>query len=70
MAADTYRGWNISFDFPPIPVRDFDWSATHPDYDPAPQYADDGPSDHRVVHAASRETLIAEIDLWIEENEQ
>ena len=68
-APDTYRGWEISFDYPPIPVRNFDWSATHPNYDPTPFYADDGPSDCRVVHAATRECVIAEIDAWIEENE-
>lgn len=64
--SDTYRGWLISFDYPPIPTRTFDWSATSPDYDC------DGDSEgfHCVsgssVHAATRDALIAEIDTAIE----
>lgn len=65
--ADTHRGWSINFDYPPIPCRDFDWSATHPDYDPTPIYADDGPSDDRVVHGRTRDDVIAEIDAWHDE---
>lgn len=63
MPADTHRGWLISFDYPPIPVRDFDWSATHPDYDGA-EDANDG----RVVHGRTRDAVIAEIDAWYAEN--
>ena len=63
-ARDTHRGWDISFDYPAIPVRDFDWSASHPDYDGAPDA-----NDHRFVHARTREGVIEAIDLWIEENE-
>lgn len=58
-----YRGWLISFDYPPIPCRDFDWSATHPDYDGA-----DDANDNRVVHGRTRDAVIAEINLWHEEN--
>lgn len=64
--ADTYRGWLISFDYPPIPTREFDWSATSPDYDC------DGDSEGftrcagQVVHAATRDALIDEIDAAIE----
>lgn len=29
----TYKGWTISADYPPIPTRSHDWSATSPDYD-------------------------------------
>jgi len=61
--SNTYRGWLISFDFPPIPCRQFDWSATHPDYDGAEDANDD-----RVVHGATRDAVIAEIDAWIAEN--
>lgn len=64
----TYRGWNISYDAKPIPVREFDWTATHPDYDPTPLYSGDPPSDDRYVHAATFEGLIVEVDRWIEEN--
>ena len=60
---DTYRGWSISFDFPPIPIRDFDWSATHPDYDGA-----EDANDNRYVHARTREAVEAEVDAWIDEN--
>jgi hypothetical protein len=61
---DTYRGWSINFDFPPIPCREFDWSATHPDYDGA-----DDANDNRVVHGRTRDDVMAEIDAWYEENE-
>lgn len=61
---DTHRGWSISFDYPPIPFRDFDWSATHPDYDGA-----DDANDNRHVCASTREGVIAEIDAWCAENE-
>lgn len=64
MPADIHRGWSISFEYPPIPCRDFDWCATHPDYDGA-EDANDG----RLVHGRTRADVIAEIDLWIEENE-
>lgn len=59
---DTYRGWSISFDYPPIPCRDFDWSGTHPDYDGA-----DDANDSRAVHGHTREAVIAAIDAWFEE---
>ena len=55
-----YRGWRISFINPPIPIRSFDWQGTHPDYD--------GDEDGRAVHASTREGLLRQIDLWIEEN--
>lgn len=61
---DRYRGWLITFDYPPIPCRDFDWSATHPDYDPTPNQAEDGPSDDRVVHGRTREAVMEAIDAW------
>ena len=60
--ADTHRGWWISFDYPPIPCREFDWSATHPDYDGA-----EDANDHRVVHGRTREDVIAAIDAWYDE---
>jgi hypothetical protein len=30
---DTYRGWTIHYDPPPIPIRNFDWQAYGPNYD-------------------------------------
>ena len=58
-----YRGWQISFDYPPIPCRDFDWSATHPDYDGA-----EDANDNHVVHGRTRRMVLDEIDRWHEEN--
>lgn len=63
--AMTYRDWEISFDMPPIPFRNFDWCATHKDFDGAPD-ANDG----RQVHAATYEELLVEIDCWIDENSE
>jgi hypothetical protein len=65
---DTYRGWAISFDFPPIPIRSMDWSATHPDYDAS---FEDGEwqATGGHVHGATLDEVKAEIDAWIEENE-
>lgn len=67
-ASATYRGWLISFDYPPIPVRDHDWSATSPDYDC--DCDEDGffVCGGQQVHAPTRETLLAEIDAAILEN--
>jgi hypothetical protein len=54
---DRYKGWLVSFDHPPIPCRQFDWSATHPDYDGA-----EDSNDERVIQAATRDELVAAID--------
>lgn len=62
MTVDTHRGWSISFDFPPIPIRDWDWSATHPDYD--------GYGDSRIVSGRTRNDVIAAIDAWHDEQEE
>ena len=65
---DTYRGWSISFDYPPIPMRCFDWSATSPDYDASWEGEEDGwVSSGTQLHASTREDLIAEIEAWFEE---
>lgn len=61
----TYRGWNVSFDPPPIPTRVFDWEATHPDYDGAP----DG-NDSRIAYGASRREVQSAIDEWYADNEE
>lgn len=63
-ARDTHRDWLIEQNWLG------EWEATHPDYDPTPQFLYDGPSDNRAVFAKTREGVIEEIDLWIEENEQ
>lgn len=60
---DTYRDFIISFDPPPIPVRDCDWHAVHHDYDGA----EDG-NDHRYFHGPSAADCKAQIDEWHDEN--
>lgn len=59
---ETHRGWKISTCW-------YGYEATHPDYDPTPVYADDGPSDSRYVTANTRAELILAIDDYLEENE-
>lgn len=63
----TYKGWSISYDYPPIPIRSFDWSASSPDYD-----CDGDSEGFRVcsggqVHAATYEELLEEIEAYIAE---
>lgn len=64
-----YRGWNVHYDNPPIPMLSMDWSATSPDYDV------DGDSEGfwvcagQQVHAATYDELVKEIDAAIEEME-
>jgi hypothetical protein len=72
---EKYRGWSIHYDPPPIPVRDFDWRAMHPDYDASWEGEEDGWVDNGLkVSAPSLEALHAEIDAaqdeWNEANGQ
>lgn len=65
-ARQTYRRWDIFQGRYPEPA----WSATGPDYDASYE----GPEDGWVatgghVWADTRESLLREIDNWIEENE-
>jgi hypothetical protein len=74
-APETHRGWRITCDPPPIPVRDYDWRAHHPDYDASWEGEEDGWVDNGLkVNAATRDALIAEIDAaqdeWEETNGQ
>ena len=64
---DKYRGWTISYDPPPIPIRSFDWQAYGPNYD---AWTDDGDwtDNGEKAAAGTRDELIAEIDAWFEEN--
>jgi hypothetical protein len=71
----THRGWSISYDPKPIPIRAFDWTATHPDYDASWEGEEDGWVDNGLkVSAATREALCEEIDAaqdeWNETNGQ
>src|SRR3546814_18663100 len=63
----TYRGWNVHYDNPPIPIRSADWSATSPDYDV--DCDEDGfhVCGGQQVHAATYDELVKEIDAAIEE---
>ena len=66
-APDTYRGWTIRYDPPPIPDRQHDWQAVGPNYDAwgdSEGWHDNG----ERAHAPTREKLIEEIDAWFEEN--
>ena len=66
---DNYRGWTISYDPPPIPIRDFDWQATGPNYDASYEGPEDGWVDNgEKAEARTRELLLVEIDNWFEEN--
>lgn len=65
--AKRYKGWEISHNPPPIPVRSFDWVAMHRDYE---AWTEDGRwvTNGLCLHAANREELTAAIDDWIEDN--
>jgi hypothetical protein len=68
---DTYRGWTISYDPPPIPIRYFDWIAQGPNFDASYEGEEDGwVGNGEQVHASTRGELIEEIDAWFEENDQ
>lgn len=65
--SNIYRGWTIWFYPPPIPYRDFDYVATHPDYD---AWMEDGEeaSNGKIVHAPTFAKILIEIDEWEHEN--
>lgn len=59
-----YRGFVITYDPPPIPVRDYDWQWMSDDYDGAPDSTDD-----RAGRSASLEAAKADIDAWHDDHE-
>ena len=65
--ADTYKRWEISYAPPPIPIRSFDWTAIHPDYE---AWTDEGEwtSNDLCVHAPNRQELLQAIDGWEADN--
>lgn len=63
MCTDTYRGWTISYNPPPIPVRDCDWQAIGPVFD-ATLDGETFTGNGQSATAASREELIERIDEW------
>lgn len=58
----TYRGFIISYDPPPIPVRTMDYHFVHEQYDGA-----EDSHDHRCGGAASLGAAMAGIDEMLEE---
>ena len=70
MTACTYRGWDVSYDHPPIPTRMFDWSATSPEYDVDCDQYGFFRCGGEVIYAESYELLCQEIDAAIEEADQ
>ncbi len=67
----THRGWKISFDAKPIPCRDFDWEAVHPDYDASYEGPEGGwVSNGLAVQAGTYEALIVEIDVAQDDYEE
>lgn len=60
-----YRGWSIDFDAKPIPNRSFDWSATSPDYDVDCDQDGFFVASGEVLHAATYEEIVQQIDEYI-----
>lgn len=58
----SYKGWQISFDMPPIPTDAFDWCATSPDYDVDCDQDGFYKCGGHIVHAATYEDLLQEIE--------
>lgn len=60
---ESYRGFVISYDPPPIPVRTMDWHYVHSDYDGA-----EDANDNRCGDCVSSEACKAEIDALLAEH--
>lgn len=58
----SYKDWSISFDAKPIPTRQFDWSATSPDYDVDSDQDGFFVCGGEVIYAATYEELLQEIE--------
>lgn len=63
----TYKGWSIGFDAKPIPSRDYDWTATSPDFDVDCDQDGFFRCGGDQVHAATYEALLFEIESVIAE---
>lgn len=75
LPSQDYRGWSVHYDPKPIPIRNCDWTATHPDYDASYEGEEDGWIDNGLkACAATYEELCDEIDAlqdeWDEANGQ
>ena len=53
---EQYRGYDISLEYPPIPIRDFDYIASDPNGE-----------GEMIAHGATVETCKADIDRHIED---
>lgn len=53
--------WTISYDPPPIPVREMDFMGLHDDFDGAPTDSESGCTDRRCVRGASVEDVLEQI---------
>lgn len=62
-----YKGWRIDFDLKPIPARDFDWTATSPDFDADCDQDGFYRCSGEQVNAATYEELLEEIENAISE---
>lgn len=61
----TYRGFHIEYNPPPIPSRQFDWHATHPDFEADWKGEEDGwVGSHPSFNAPSEKELREEIDAY------
>ena len=68
ISPNTYRGWSVRYDPKPIPYRDFDWEATHPDYEASYEGPEDGwVGNGLAVQAVSFDELKDRVDEAIEE---
>lgn len=56
MTSETYRGLTCHHEYPPIPIRAFDWTAT-----------DLNGEGEMLAHAATLDELKAEIDAYLED---
>lgn len=65
----SYRGWSLSYDYPPIPYRGADWSACSPDYDVDCDQDGFFVCGGTQLHAATYEAICAEIDQHIADEE-
>jgi hypothetical protein len=63
MDKDIYKGWEISYNPPPIPVRSYDWIAMLPEYE-AWTEAGCWVSNGLCLHAPNRAELTHNIDEW------
>ena len=70
MGTDTYTAsdgskWHLDHESPPIPIDHF-WSATHDDYDGAP----DGHDDRYLMAGSTRESACEAVEEYVEEHKE